>query len=109
MPFLSGMSFGKLGNLLPKRSQREDPPFRFEPQTDSVKVAAFVAQIQHISLVKNAKLLVFAQVERPLCRLRISAPMVFVVKEVTIASPLSRHRMKMTGFTTDGHGYILTD
>ena len=104
MPFEPDMSPGEFGDLLPQSSQRKDPPLRFGPETDPIKVAALVAQLQEVSLVKNAKLLILARVECPLCRLGTSAPMMLIVKEITIAIPLSWHRMNMTGITTDGHG-----
>ena len=109
VPVPMGSRVVELGDLLPESSQNEDLSLWMESQSDSIKVAALVAQVQEVSLVKDAKLLIRTQVRHPLCRFGTSVPMVLVIKEVMIAIPLTRHRMDMTGFTADGHGYFPKD
>jgi hypothetical protein len=100
------MGSRELGDLLPEGSQVEDSAFRLRFQAYSIKVATVVAQVQIVSLVKDAKLLVLAQVGRPLGRLGTAAPMVLVGEEVAMVIPPGWHGMKMAGFTSDGHGSL---
>jgi hypothetical protein len=75
------------------------------PRTNSVEPSSFIRKIVHIRCVEHREFLFATQRRKPLGGIETPAPMVLVVKLISITAPPSRLRMDRARNTSEGHRF----